>query len=123
MAVSEFDSQFGQKVKSLRKQAGLTQDQLAARIDRTPDTISNIERGISPPRLRTAKAIADALSVDIGVLFQFSPSPQGRPELQEALTKMADLLDGCEKRTLDAVIRVTETLVGLSRETEKPAGE
>ena len=27
MAVSEFDSQFGQKVKSLRKQAGLTQDQ------------------------------------------------------------------------------------------------
>ena len=123
MAASEFDRQFGQKVKSLRKRVGLTQDQLAGRIDKTPDTVSNIERGFSPPRLRTAKAIADALSVEVGELFQFNPPPSGRPELQQALTKLADLLDGCDTRTLDAVIRITETIVGLSSTTERPVGE
>lgn len=123
MTISSFDQQFGRKLKALRKRARLTQDQLAERVSRTTDTISNIERGTSPPRLSTAKALADALGVEIAELFQFSPAQPGRRDYREAMEKMAGLLDGCGKPTLDAVVQITATVVGLSAATKEEVGE
>lgn len=60
---------FGENLKTLRKRRGLSQEQLAEAIDKTVDTVSGIERGISYPRVETALDIAGVLGIPIYELF------------------------------------------------------
>lgn len=61
---------FGSRVRSLRNERGLSQEDFAdlCNLDRT--YISGIERGIRNPALRNIEAIARALDVPLGVLFE-----------------------------------------------------
>lgn len=56
-------------MKELRKSRHLTQEQLAEKINRTVDTVSNIERGFSSTRITTAQEIAHILGVELSELF------------------------------------------------------
>ena len=58
------------QLRSHRRHAGLTQAELAEKIGRTDEAISNIERGKSLPRLETLWAIAKALNLP---LYNFFP--------------------------------------------------
>lgn len=60
---------FGIRLKQLRKERGLTQEQLAELTDRTPHAISAIERGINAPNFETMIALAKALRTEIRELF------------------------------------------------------
>ena len=48
----------GIRLRSMRERAGLTQERLAALVDRTPETISNIERGHTLPSLATLEDLS-----------------------------------------------------------------
>lgn len=60
---------FGNRIKSLRRERGLTQDALAFRAERAVDTISLIERGINWPNAETVEKLAEALDATINELF------------------------------------------------------
>lgn len=62
----------GQKVDQQRREAGLSQTQLAQRCGFARGSIANIESGKQRPTLHTLWALADALSVDMRSLL---PSP------------------------------------------------
>lgn len=51
----------GGRIRAARKDAGLTQDQLAGMIDKSVETISNLERGHTAPSLETLGLVAKAL--------------------------------------------------------------
>jgi transcriptional regulator with XRE-family HTH domain len=55
----------GKNIKSLRRQKGLTQAQLAEMIDKTDSHIGQIENARGIPSLETAAAIANALETGI----------------------------------------------------------
>ncbi|MEL5375316.1 helix-turn-helix transcriptional regulator [Serratia marcescens] len=61
---------FGQRVKALRLQAGLSQEAFADKcgLDRT--YISGIERGVRNPTLEVIGVIADGLEIDLAILFK-----------------------------------------------------
>ena len=61
---------FGQRVRALRKERGLSQEELAdlSGLDRT--YISGIERGLRNVALRNIEALAKALDVSISELFE-----------------------------------------------------
>nr|WP_240461467.1 helix-turn-helix transcriptional regulator [Pectobacterium brasiliense] len=63
---------FGQRVKTLRLQAGLSQEAFADKcgLDRT--YISGIERGVRNPTLEVIGVIADGLGIELKDLFNFS---------------------------------------------------
>lgn len=61
----------GARIKELRKRRGMTQDQLAERVDLAPRYISLIEVGRSSPSLETIENIARVLEVELKVLFDF----------------------------------------------------
>lgn len=65
-------SLLGQQVRSLRLQAGLSQENFAERcgLDRT--YISGIERGTRNPTLEVLYILATALHIDLASLFVFS---------------------------------------------------
>lgn len=62
---------FGTKVKQLRKQAGLSQEELAELIKRDPRTIVAIEAGKRNPTLNTIYKLAKALKVSASQLLPF----------------------------------------------------
>lgn len=61
----------GARIKELRKSRGMTQDQLAERVDLATRYISLIEVGRSSPSLETIENIARALEVELKTLFDF----------------------------------------------------
>jgi len=63
--------QFGKRLKDLRKQAGLTQEQLAEKVNITVESISNIERGIYSPKFSNLEKISEILEVEVKDLFDF----------------------------------------------------
>jgi transcriptional regulator with XRE-family HTH domain len=60
---------FGQRLRKLRGQHGLSQDGLARRTDIHPTAIARMERGAREPRLRTILRLAQGLDIQPGMLL------------------------------------------------------
>ena len=64
-------TQFGIRLRILRKQADITQEKMAALTGLSIESISNIERGIFGPKFDNLEKIAETLKVPVKELFQF----------------------------------------------------
>jgi len=62
--------QFGSRLKELREDAGLTQEQLADRAGMHKLTVAKLEQGIREPTWATVIALTDALGVSCEALRQ-----------------------------------------------------
>lgn len=65
----------GERIRKARKDSGLTQNQLAARLSISYVNISQLERGERSPSVDTLQKIADALDVPVGELLGTIPQP------------------------------------------------
>ena len=61
----------GKKITELRKQKGLTQEELVERCNVTVRTIQRIESGETTPRIYTIKTILNALGLDYEKVFEW----------------------------------------------------
>ena len=59
----------GLRVQLFRKQKHITQEELAFRINKSKDTVSNIERGLAFARIETLIDICNELAVELRDLF------------------------------------------------------
>ncbi|MBG6244570.1 transcriptional regulator [Candidatus Symbiopectobacterium sp. 'North America'] len=66
---------FGQRIKTLRVQAGLTQMALASRCNLDRTYLSGIERGVRNPTLEIISIIAAGLGTSLAALFDYLFSP------------------------------------------------
>lgn len=68
---SNITVRFGQRVRQLRTELGLSQEAFADKcgLDRT--YISGIERGVRNPTLEVIAVIADGLGIKICILFEY----------------------------------------------------
>ena len=64
-------NQFGKRLSFLRKQKGLTQQELAESSEYSVEFISLVERGQNGPTLKGIEKLAHALSVHPKQLFEF----------------------------------------------------
>jgi transcriptional regulator with XRE-family HTH domain len=78
---------FGQRLRHLRRQAGLTLDALGARVGRPASYLSQLENGHREPRLSTVHALAGALGCDLGDLLSSAP-PNRRAEMEVHLARI-----------------------------------
>lgn len=81
------DHRFGIWLQTVRKNRKLTQADLAAKLDRSVDAISNIERGKSLPSFEMLEALSRALAINPGEMFEFS-GPQESSSRAALLTKL-----------------------------------
>ncbi len=93
-----FKAYLSGQLRSARRKAGLTQDQLAEQIGRTGEAVSNIERGKSLPALDTLLAISKALGVPLREFFPVGSfdddvSPNRLKFEAEAMTSLRGLSD------------------------------
>jgi putative transcriptional regulator len=67
-----FKKNLGNRVKYLRQQKGMTQQQLAALLNVDFQSISRLENGRVNPSAYFVKLLAEALDVEIKEIFNFS---------------------------------------------------
>ncbi|MBE6451823.1 MAG: helix-turn-helix transcriptional regulator [Alphaproteobacteria bacterium] len=72
--VSELTRQLGCKVQTLRKNAGITQEELAEKCNVSWRTISNMERGLTLPSLDLICNIAKNFNTNVDELLNVSTS-------------------------------------------------
>lgn len=96
----ELNIQIGNRVKKAREKSGLTQEQFAEMIDKTPQFISDLERGISGISIETLKTICEKLFISSDSLL-FPEQIQNDPsELFSKLQRMPpSLFHGVEQIT------------------------
>ena len=71
---SQLREKFGNRVRLLRGESGLTQEQLAERAGISVDFLSLIERGKNSPSFDNLEDLAEALNVSVARLFTFEDS-------------------------------------------------
>lgn len=64
---------FGKRLRQIRKSKKLTQDDLARITNLSSSFISTLERGVNAPSFSALEAIANALDIEVRVLFDFRP--------------------------------------------------
>src|SRR6516162_7644942 len=80
---------FGDLVRQLRAEAGLTQEELAEAAGLSPRSVSDLERGIHPTaRKDTAALLAGALGLAEPVRTLFVAAARGRAPVAEVLTAL-----------------------------------
>lgn len=106
----------GKRIRAAREVAGMSREQLAEIIGRTPEALGNIERGASLPPLDTLSLVSEALNVPLNEFVRDeSRSASKRDDLEmRAYALIRDLNDD------DAELAV-ELLEALRRRAKKDA--
>lgn len=96
----------GKHVKAARKQRRLTQPQLAEKIDKTYETVSNIERGFTPPSIQTLADISVALAVPLKDFFDDSLLQEPSDQKQALLDKTQRLANSMSEAELQLLLKL-----------------
>lgn len=99
------------QLRSFRKEAKLTQEELGARVERTGEAISNVERGKSLPTIETLVALSETLGKPLREFF-----PTGKVEDNVSVNRLkqeaeaAALLRGLNDSQLGVAIKQIRAL-------------
>ena len=70
-SMSMLRNRFGKRLRQVRRQQDITQEQLAEAVGISPTFLSNLERGINGPSFEILEKIAQVLHVPVRELFDF----------------------------------------------------
>ena len=61
----------GERIRLLRKRAGMSQEQLALKAEMAPSFVGEIERGIKKPSIESIEKLSNALEISVSELFNY----------------------------------------------------
>ena len=106
----------GSQVRAARKRGNLTQEQLAAKIERTPESLSNIERGRHLPTLETLAKLSAVLNVPVtDFLADWSATPPNSAERARLEARLREAARGLSDEDLLLAIGQIELLAAARR--------
>lgn len=100
----EINIQIGEQVRLAREKAKVTQEQLAERIDVSPQYVSDLERGVVGPSVSTIKRICISLNVSSDQLLF------GKID-REQLAPLADIMLGLSPAQQAKLIEGLKTMI------------
>lgn len=104
----------GRRIAQLRKQKGMSQEDFADVSGKMINTISNIERGLSDPKVTTLMSISKALGISIDELFSETKQAQTAEELPKNISTILQILKKQDDKTLKVIQKQIEALLELS---------
>ncbi len=96
----------GLKIKEVRKQRKITQEQLAEMLDLDVGYISKLEVGRNFPTIGTLEKIAEALGVELYELFRFTQEKE--KDFRSEIISIYDSLNKEKQYTLYRVAKAME---------------
>jgi len=117
MEIELFKKRFGERVREARRRRGISQEELAARIERSSDMVSNLERGASSTRMETALRIAEVLDTTILDLVDVDQVGPKDRHTRDLVNRLLDLVGAESEDFLAAVISQVEVLLRIRAES------
>ncbi|MCB7303587.1 helix-turn-helix domain-containing protein [Bariatricus massiliensis] len=117
---------FGDRVREARKNAGLTQAELAQKMNLSETTISRIENGSQVTSFETMVEFSDGLNVHLDFLlcdYLSGVSAEHDPVVQEILELLAPLPDNYRRYVRDNLIHVIEAFPTPSGKPSKKSAK
>ena len=108
-------SVIGSRIKKARLDKGMTQDDLASKIDISVAFLSRVERGSSHINLKRLNQLCDLLDVSEGYLLN-GASSNSQNYLDKEFT---DLIKSVSPETQKMIYNVAKTIVDTQREQEE----
>lgn len=102
---SELAERLGQNITRWRKVLGLTQDQLALRLEVEPETISRFERAATLPSLSTLTRLAEVLGATVAQLLG-EELPPPRSNVEKLAAWLTPLSERDQAFVLDMMARL-----------------
>lgn len=101
------DKQVGRRIKERREALGLTQEELAERIDVAPHFISTVERGISFPRYEKMILLINALETSADALLcdVINKASASRASI------LSEMLGGLPAKEQKRILEVVELMI------------
>ena len=95
----------------MRLKEGLTQEQLAARLDKSVETVSNLERGIYATSLDTLQRVGRCLGVPMTYFFEGSGNERkvSKTRMDREL-ELRRLAEGLSDDQLQLAVRLVNTI-------------
>lgn len=106
------EERIGRRIAIQRKAVGLTQAQLAERVDVQPETISRIETGSQSASLGLIANVSDAIELELHELFRLPGAESQRNLATDRLLWFASRLTPAE---IDLVMDVGAAVLGHTR--------
>ena len=101
----------GHRIKLARKRRGLSQEELAERVDRSTEAISGIERGRSLPNFLTLERLARALDVSVREFFDIGPeSARDNPRRSRIIVELVDVASSLNDADLELALEQVQAL-------------
>lgn len=118
----------GARVRSLRRERGLTIEQLAAATGLTKGFISQLERDRTAPSLSSIARICDALGVRLSHIFEREPAPalvrrHERQQVDSRVTTVSHLLSSRDEERFQAIESEVAPGAGAGDELHSLPGE
>lgn len=107
--MAKVEEQLGAVVKHHRKRLGLTQSQLAERIDRQPGTVQSLEAGSNAPTFETLVRLAAVFDIPLRDLFGVGEFviKEGREDPLVGIVQRLAGLTTEELQWIDEVLAIT----------------
>lgn len=109
--MNEYAKHFGNKLRKLRREKQMSQEELAFKASISPAHLGQIERGQKSPMLTTIHVIANALEVPVTELFTDECSPSVKlpptPLLEKIEIQLIDLSEHQQHEVL-RLIRIVK---------------
>ena len=102
----------GKRIKELRKERRMTQDELAEKTGASLNTITSIERGIRSPSIDLLDRISQALQVPIKDLFDYLHQKETiESPARDEILSLVEMLKRQPARRVRTIIGVTKNLL------------
>ena len=99
---------FGMRVKELRKNRGLSQEEAAEKVNISSKYLSRIEMGQHFPSIDTLVNLADVLKVELKDFFEFAHETDDPKELKRI---MDGILQEADRDKLKLLVKVARAMV------------
>ena len=101
-------------VKARRQRMRWTQEELAARINRTPESVSNIERELHLPGIETLVDLGRELKIPMAEFFEPTASPKVTPERAKLEAMLREIGRSLADRELKVAVRLLSVALEMS---------
>lgn len=105
----------GNKVQYYRKMKDLTQEELANKINKTVETISNVERGIFGVKIETLFDLSEALQIELCDLFVDVKIKQG----SKSAKKIKEIINKISAQNDDTIAAIDKVVSEICRVAEE----
>jgi len=114
---TELRKAFGQRLKTLRKEKGLTQKEVAAQLSVLPTHLNKYEAGLSAPPLEKLASLANLLGVSLDFLI-LGRIPEDAAFTNTGLLERFKRIQSFNRRDQETVAELIDAMVAKSQMQE-----